>query len=57
MSKDMVKEVRNVFSCPGKCPHYYQDKLYGEGKRVFTPTRKDNNKSTGKRCTVCKTTV
>ena len=52
MSKDMVKEERNVFSCPNKCTHDFQDKLYGKGKRVFTPTHKDNKP--GKRCTVCK---
>lgn len=30
-----------------KCSHDYQDKVYGKGQRVHTPTNR------GHRCTVC----
>lgn len=33
------------------CPSEFQDKEYGEGRRIFTITNKDNKP--GKRCTVC----
>ena len=35
------------------CKHEYQDKKYGKGMRVHTPTTKDVTKDTC-RCTVCK---
>ena len=34
------------------CKHEWQDKVYGNGKRVHNPTKKENKD--GKwRCTVC----
>ncbi len=55
-SKDIMKEIANTFTCPGvkagKCNSDFQDERYGNGKRVFTPTHKDNKP--GKRCTICK---
>ena len=34
------------------CKHEYQDKKYGEGKRVHNPFP-DNNGTTSYRCTIC----
>ena len=34
-----------LFNC--NCKNEYQDKIYGKGQRVHTPTNK------GHRCTVC----
>lgn len=36
-----------IANCPNCKPHAYQDKTYGQNKRVMNPT---NN---SKRCTVC----
>ena len=39
-----------------KCEHKAQDKLHGEGNRVFTPTTKKQGDKTIVRCTVCHST-
>ncbi len=55
MARDIMREIANTFKCPSNCVCDYQDKRYGKGQRVFTPTNKDNKP--GKRCTICKTTA
>lgn len=41
---------------PCKCEHEFQDRKYGQGRRVANATQKGNLTHTEVRCTVCKTT-
>lgn len=38
---------------PCKCPHDYQDAVYGKDKRVHNQTKQSAKDSSKYRCTVC----